>query len=70
MSDLFIQYQAQQVAAQSEKGKDKEKEKEKRKRAKSDPKRPPPLKEIKRSSFLKSSTSGSIGAVFKEQLNE
>ena len=58
------------MSAQTEKKRDKgEKEREKRKRAKSDPKKPP-LREVKRSSFLKSATSGSVATVFKDQLNE
>ena len=63
LSDLFIQYQAQQMA-QSEK-----RNTNKRKRTKSDPKKPPAL-EKKRSSFIKSSTTGSIASTFKEQLND
>ena len=68
LSDLFIQYQARQAAALTEKKKDKEKRKSGS--GKSDLKKMPHIGEVKRASFLKSGTSGSIATTFKEQLNE
>jgi len=65
LSDLFIQLRASQMSVSLG-----EKDKKKDKRKKSNDSKPKPLGEVKRSSFLKSGTAGSVGSHFKEQLNQ